>query len=186
MPRFGAAVKHPLDTLSGRPVFSLERCSQAPGYSQSVRRDVPIECRRSDAAVRDLGHADVGIGEHRLGGLDVVVREFRRTASCATNAARGGKACLSALPDQAYVRIPPMRQTCEKQADLARSSCRGLRSGCENRYLSAAVPRRFRSTASSSAPSGRASTHSACRRGGRIPARRARLVDPSLRPTIAR
>jgi hypothetical protein len=26
--------------------------------------------------VRDLGDADVGVGQHRLGSLDVVVREF--------------------------------------------------------------------------------------------------------------
>jgi hypothetical protein len=41
--------------------------------------------------VRDLSHADVGIGEQRLGGLDVVVREFRRPASGAASAPRGGK-----------------------------------------------------------------------------------------------
>jgi hypothetical protein len=31
-----------------------------------------------------------GIGEHRLGGLNVVVCQFRRTSSCAANAPRGG------------------------------------------------------------------------------------------------
>jgi len=38
--------------------------------------------------VRDLRHADVAIGEHRFDSLDVVVREFRRTASCAAMRAR--------------------------------------------------------------------------------------------------
>jgi len=31
--------------------------------------------------MRDLRHADVGIGKHRLGGLDVVVGEFWRAPS---------------------------------------------------------------------------------------------------------
>jgi hypothetical protein len=47
--------------------------------------------------VRDLCHADVGISEHRLGSLDVVVREFWRTASGAADAPRGGEARLGAL-----------------------------------------------------------------------------------------
>jgi len=55
--------------------------------------------------VRDLIHADVGIGQRRLGGLDVVVREFRRTASGAASTPRGGKARLSALPDQATLEF---------------------------------------------------------------------------------
>jgi hypothetical protein len=37
-----------------------------------------------------------GIGEQCLGGLDVVLREFRRTASSAARAPRGGKARLGA------------------------------------------------------------------------------------------
>src|ERR1700719_4087651 len=65
------------------------------GIRGSCGGDVPIERRGRDAeAVRDLSHADVGIGEQRLGGLDVVVREFRRPASGAANAPRGGKARL--------------------------------------------------------------------------------------------
>jgi len=42
-----------------------------------VRGDPALDAE----TVRDLSHADVGIGEHCLGGLDVVLREFRRTAS---------------------------------------------------------------------------------------------------------
>jgi hypothetical protein len=55
--------------------------------------------------VRDLRHADIGIGEHRLGGLDVVVGGFRRTASGAANASRGSEARLGGLADQAA--LPP-------------------------------------------------------------------------------
>jgi pyridoxine 4-dehydrogenase len=42
--------------------------------------------------MRDLGHADVGIGEHCLGGFDVVVRQFRRSPSDAAGASSGGEA----------------------------------------------------------------------------------------------
>ena len=63
--------------------------------------DVPIERRRRDTeTVCDLGDADVGIGQHRLGGLDVVVGEFRRSASGAAGAPSSGEACLSTLADQ--------------------------------------------------------------------------------------
>jgi hypothetical protein len=62
--------------------------------------NVTIERRRRDAeAVCDLSYADVGIGEHRLGCLDVVVGKFWRTASGAARAPGGGKAGLGALPD---------------------------------------------------------------------------------------
>ena len=41
--------------------------------------DVTIERRRRDAEpLRDLSHTDVGIGEHRLGGLDIVFGEVDR------------------------------------------------------------------------------------------------------------
>ena len=53
----------------------------------------------------DLSHADVGIGEHRLGGLDVVVSQFRWPASGAARAARGGEARLGALADQAALEF---------------------------------------------------------------------------------
>jgi hypothetical protein len=75
-----------------------------------------------------------GIGEHCLGGPDVALREFRRTACSAARAPRGGKARLGAFPDQAALEFR-QRAKHEKQAELARSSCRGLRSGCENRCL---------------------------------------------------
>src|SRR5271155_3477901 len=55
--------------------------------------DVTIQRRRRDAqAVCDLGDADVGVGQHGLGSLDVVVGEFWRTASSAARTPRGGEA----------------------------------------------------------------------------------------------
>jgi len=69
-------------------------------------RDVPIERRRGYAeAVRNLGHADVGVGQHRLGGLDVVVGKFWRAASGAARAPSGGEARLGALADQAALEF---------------------------------------------------------------------------------
>jgi hypothetical protein len=61
--------------------------------------------------VRDLRHADVGVRQHRLGGLDVVAREFRRTASRSANAPRDGKTRLGALPDQAALEFCFMRSS---------------------------------------------------------------------------
>jgi hypothetical protein len=51
--------------------------------------------------MRDLGHANVWISQQRLGGLDIVVGEFRWTPSRAARATGSGKARLGALPDQA-------------------------------------------------------------------------------------
>jgi hypothetical protein len=97
-----AADRRQAETFLERPVFGIERpLSNAWGIRGSCGRNVAIERRRGHAeAVRDLGHADVGIGQQRLGGLDVVVGEFRRPASGAAGAPRGGKARLGALPDQ--------------------------------------------------------------------------------------
>src|SRR4029077_9459123 len=97
-----AAARGQAETLLERPVFGIERpLSNAWGIRSSCGRDVAIERRRGHAeAVRDLGHADAGIGQQRLGGLDVVVGEFRRASSGAAGAPRGGKARLGALPDQ--------------------------------------------------------------------------------------
>jgi len=79
---------------------STEIARNARSIRGSRRWDVPIERRGRDAeAVRYLGHGDVGIGEHRLGGIDIAVREFRRSASRAASAPRGGQARLGALAD---------------------------------------------------------------------------------------
>ena len=53
----------------------------------------------------DLGDADVGVGPHRLGGLNVVVSEFWRTTSGTARAPGGGEARLGALPDQAALEF---------------------------------------------------------------------------------
>jgi hypothetical protein len=79
-----------------------QRGSNVWGIRGSSGGDIPIERRgRYAAAVRDLNHADVGMASIALGGLDVVVREFQRTASRAANAPRSGEARLGALSDQA-------------------------------------------------------------------------------------
>jgi hypothetical protein len=89
----------PLTAFGARAPFSNVR-----GIRGSRGGDVPVECRRRDAeAVRDLGHADVGIGEHCLGGLDVVVREFRRAAS------RAAKPLISTLVSSTR-QEPPARR----------------------------------------------------------------------------
>jgi hypothetical protein len=108
-----ADARRQAETLLERPVFGIERpLSNAWGIRGSRGRYVPIERRRRHAeAVRDLRHADVGIGEHRLGGLDVVVREFWRTASGATCPPGGGEARLGALPDQAALELRLMQSS---------------------------------------------------------------------------
>jgi hypothetical protein len=55
--------------------------------------------------VSDLSHADVAIGEHRLGGLDVVVDELWRPASGAACSPSGGEARLRALADQTTLKF---------------------------------------------------------------------------------
>jgi hypothetical protein len=63
-----------------------------------VRGDESIGRRGGDAeAVRDFSHADVRIGQHRLGGLNVVLRQFRERPSPAGD--------LRA--DQNVHRLPP-------------------------------------------------------------------------------
>ncbi len=68
--------------------------------------------------MRDLRHADIGIGQHRLGGLDVGVREFRRPASGAPNAPRGGEARLGTLPDQAALELRQRAEHMKNQPPL--------------------------------------------------------------------
>jgi len=52
---------------------------------------------RDAEAVRDLRHADVGIGQHCLGGLNVIVSQFRRTVTRSPPC--GSKPRLGALAD---------------------------------------------------------------------------------------
>jgi hypothetical protein len=98
--------------------------------------DVPIErCRRDTEAMRDLRHADVGIGQHRLGGLDVVICEFRRTAPGAASAPRGGKARLGALRDQAALESANA-QRCSASRRISRYN---PASSARNRRISVAI-----------------------------------------------
>jgi hypothetical protein len=84
----------------------VERRLKRRRYSRFARRGCTIEgCRRETEAVRDLGDADIRIGEQCFGGLDVVVREFRRTPSLAAEATGGGEARLGALPDRASLEF---------------------------------------------------------------------------------
>jgi hypothetical protein len=90
-------------------------------FRRSRGGNVTIQRRRRHAkAMRDLSHADVGIGEHCLGRLDVVVREFRRTASGAANAPRGGETRLGALSDQAALEFRQCAEHVKNEAPLRR------------------------------------------------------------------
>ena len=72
--------------------------SNAWGICGSRGGNIPTECRRRGTeAVRDLSYPDVGIGQQRLGGLDVVVGKFRRAPSLAAKATGGGEARLGAI-----------------------------------------------------------------------------------------
>ena len=84
-----------------RRVFGVKPpLSNARRIRGSRGRDVPIErCRRDAEALRNLRHADITIGQHGLGGLDVLVGQFWRAAAGAAEAASGGEARLGALPD---------------------------------------------------------------------------------------
>jgi len=55
--------------------------------------------------VRDLGDADVGVAQHRLCSLDVVVGKFWRLASRPACAASSSKTRLGALADQAALEF---------------------------------------------------------------------------------
>ena len=70
---------------------------------------MPVEGRGRDVkAMRDLGDANIGIGEHRFRRFDVVRRQFRRSASGAAPAPRGrSPACVRSR--MRLARIPPTR-----------------------------------------------------------------------------
>jgi hypothetical protein len=76
--------------------------------------------------MRHLSDADVGIGKHRLGSLDVLVGEFRRsTPGAAGRHASPPRDLLGCAPGSGG-RTPPTHPTCEKPAAPARSSCLGF------------------------------------------------------------
>jgi len=82
----------------------------------------------------DLRHADIGIGQQRLGGFDVVIGEFWRAASGAAKPTGGGKARLGAFSDQTALEFrkrakhvknqPPLkdREQCRPGAGCSRST----------------------------------------------------------------
>src|SRR5271170_2161668 len=93
------------------PPRGMLRNSRAPFSNvRSIRGsrggNIAIERRRTDTeTVRDLRDTDVGVGEHRLGSLDVVIGEFRRSPDGTASTPRGGEARLGTLPDQAALEF---------------------------------------------------------------------------------
>ena len=84
----------------------MEPVSNTRSIRGSRGGDVPIKRRGRDAeAVRDLRHADVGIGKQRSRDIEVVFGEFRRSTSGATCAASSGEARLGSLPDQTPLEL---------------------------------------------------------------------------------
>jgi len=102
-------------------VLGRRRCSNAGGIRGSLGGDIAIKCSWKNAdAMRELGDAVIGSGQHRLGGRDVVVGEIWRASSGAAAAPRGGKA-RGCAPGLSCDGMRPTLQACEKPAALARS-----------------------------------------------------------------
>ena len=79
--------------------------SVGPGYSRFMRQGCTDGASRGkDAGAARVELRGVRIGQQRLG-LDVVVREFRRSASGAAKTPCGGETRLGALPDQAALEF---------------------------------------------------------------------------------
>ena len=76
--------------------------------------------------MRDLSHADVGIGEHRLSGLNVLVRQFRRAASRTANSPRGGEARLGAFSDQTALEFRQCAKHVKDKPTLRRRRVEGF------------------------------------------------------------
>ena len=142
------------DSVWRCPQCSSGRCAgvrrlNAWGIRGSRRGYISIERRRRyTEAMRDLRHSNIGIGQHRFGGLDVIVGEFRVDAPRCGRPAEQQQGSLGCAPGSGCARTPLTHQTWEKPAGPARSSCRGLRSGCETQCLSAAGLRWCRSKGS--------------------------------------
>src|SRR5215217_4813711 len=102
------------------PVFRIERSlSNARGIRGARSREISVECcRRDTETLRDLCYGDVGIGKHRLGGLDVILGEFRRTASGAAKTPRGSKTRFGTLPDQAALEFRQRTEHVKNQPPL--------------------------------------------------------------------
>jgi X-Pro dipeptidyl-peptidase C-terminal non-catalytic domain len=87
-------------------VFGVERpFVKRPAYSRFTRRGcIGRASPARTETVCDLRHADIGIGQHRPGSLDVVVGEFPRPASSAAGAPGDGKPRSGALPGTDWTR----------------------------------------------------------------------------------
>src|SRR3954449_3827991 len=104
-------------TLLERPVFGIIRpLSNTRGIRGSCSGKISIERRRRDTkALRYLSDGDVGVSEHRLGSLNVILGEFRGTAASTAKAPRGGKTCLGAFSDQAALELGQRAEHVENQ-----------------------------------------------------------------------
>lgn len=90
--------------------MKVERHLKRRGIRGSCGGDLPGDVskerrRRDTEAVRDLGYANIRVGQQRFGALDVVVAEFRRTPSVAAKATGGGEARLGTLPDETPLKF---------------------------------------------------------------------------------
>src|SRR3954453_7504231 len=87
-------------------------CGSRGGY-------IPIERRGGDTeAVRDLSYGNVRISKQRLGGLDIILGEFRGTASGAAKPPRGGETRLGALTDQTTLEFRQRAEHVKNQPAL--------------------------------------------------------------------
>lgn len=112
---------------------SLVRALMVTSFSSSgcVRgsrgRDVAIErCGRDTEAVRDLGDADVGIGEQRSRDIKVFFRQLWWTASDAARAPSGRKTRLGALSDQAALEFRQCAKHVKNEPPLRRRRVEGF------------------------------------------------------------
>ena len=93
--------------------------------------------------MRDLSHADVGIGQQRLSGLDVIVREFGRTASRAANASRGCKTRLRALSNEAALEFRQRAKHVKNKSALSGRRVDGFRQAAKTDTLLLRLPDGF-------------------------------------------
>src|SRR3954447_2151086 len=93
--------------------------SSARGICGSCGGNIPIERGGGDTkALRNLSDGDVGIGQHRLGGLDVVLCQFWRSPASAPKPPRSSEARLGALPDQTALEFRQRAEHVKNQPTL--------------------------------------------------------------------
>src|SRR5215213_10892324 len=110
-----------------RPSCRSRRMTGALGIRSACGREIPVERRGGDAeALCDLRYGDIGVGEHRLCGLDVVLRELWRTAPSAANPPRSSKTRLGALANQAALEFRQSAKHVKDQPPLRRGRVKGF------------------------------------------------------------